>query len=101
MESFSFHHNLDIAAYDDVALLKLINLIEYTDYVLPICLPPYNKLFKRLDFLANKTLTTIGYGKVEQGVCFLTMFSVIVAFNLVNGNASFIHFNDLVFFNFL
>jgi len=57
------HPNYDSASHDqhyDLALLKLAQIIEFTDFISPICLP-VDQLLRSEDF-TRRSLTVSGWG---------------------------------------
>uniref|UniRef100_A0A6P7G9F4 Phenoloxidase-activating factor 1-like n=1 Tax=Diabrotica virgifera virgifera TaxID=50390 RepID=A0A6P7G9F4_DIAVI len=67
IESFSFHKNYDktkAATPNDIAVIRLNQTVEYSTYIRPICLAePYE------ESKINDRLTTVGWGKTENGEC--------------------------------
>ncbi|XP_045461310.1 CLIP domain-containing serine protease 2-like [Harmonia axyridis] len=55
---------MDINQYYDIALLRLIRDVQYTDYVRPICLPTLSEERKRT--YNGMTLTVAGWGLTEN-----------------------------------
>ncbi|ERL85365.1 serine protease easter isoform X1 [Dendroctonus ponderosae] len=61
------HENYDpyhINQYNDIALLRLIRNVHYSDYVRPICLPKTSTLLSKS--YVNKNLVVAGWGRTEN-----------------------------------
>lgn len=55
------HYTAQQGSANDIALIKLMEIVQYTEYILPICLPLNNKV--RSD-IGNGTI--VGFGKTEH-----------------------------------
>lgn len=53
--------------YNDVAVLKLAEDVEYTEYILPVCLPSEEYRRRPLDHLVGHTPSVIGWGSTHYG----------------------------------
>ncbi|XP_072395725.1 phenoloxidase-activating factor 1-like [Diabrotica undecimpunctata] len=65
IESLSFHEDYDAnnkISSNDIAIIKLNQTVEYTDFIRPICLPDSDKEIKR-----NDQLQMAGWGLTEHG----------------------------------
>lgn len=68
MESITPHPEFKARGfYNDVALLKLSENIDFNDFIVPICLPPPEMASKPLDFLVGEAPTVVGYGSTHYG----------------------------------
>ena len=57
------HSGFSFATFaDDLALIKLPNKVQYSNYIRPICLPK-----ETTNVLVDKNATVIGWGKLQQG----------------------------------
>lgn len=56
------HENFNHNRHNDIALLKLSQYIEYSQFIKPICLP-FNDFFKSTD---NLNFIVTGFGKTEN-----------------------------------
>lgn len=55
----------------DIALLKLSRQVEFTEYILPVCLPPVVLERSHMDALVGQMPTVIGYGATSYGMLHL------------------------------
>ncbi|XP_063868852.1 uncharacterized protein LOC135104952 isoform X2 [Scylla paramamosain] len=53
--------------YNDVAVLKLAEDVEFTEYILPVCLPSDEYRRRPLDHLVGHTPSVIGWGSTHYG----------------------------------
>lgn len=59
--------------YNDVAVLKLAEDVEYTEYILPVCLPSEEYRRRPLDHLVGHTPSVIGWGSTHYGKAVLAL----------------------------
>ena len=67
--------------------MKLEDEVEYSEYVLPVCLPSPALAGKSLDFLAGASPTVIGYGAKVYSKCSFWDFFIFHQI-LIHGNIS-------------
>lgn len=63
IEKVIIHPSYSSTTYNsggDIALIKLIHLVEYTDFIRPICLPTENFKLKLV-----RTFTVVGWGRTD------------------------------------
>ncbi|XP_047477044.1 proclotting enzyme-like [Penaeus chinensis] len=53
--------------YNDVALLKLDRPVDFTEYILPVCLPSTDMARQSLDHMVGQTPSVIGWGSTAYG----------------------------------
>lgn len=53
--------------YNDIALLKLDRPVDFTEYILPVCLPSEELSRQPLDYLVAQTPSVIGWGSTYYG----------------------------------
>ncbi|XP_054720212.1 clotting factor B-like [Uloborus diversus] len=53
--------------YNDIALLRLEQPVQFNDYVMPVCLPTRNSAFLKDSDLEGRRVTVMGWGDDEFG----------------------------------
>lgn len=62
--------------YNDVALLKLDRPVDFTEYILPVCLPSTDMARQPLDHMVGQTPSVIGWGSTAYGAWSLRVHAV-------------------------
>lgn len=69
MQSIQIHEEFENFNHqyfrNDIALLKLTRSIDFSPYVLPICLPSKAMAKAPVDALSGEIATVIGYGRIS------------------------------------